>query len=179
MTIHDEIEAAAKALHGFGRAIDAEVKAVCGIGGAYFAAAAEAAAPVGKSLHKRYSTYKVSKAIRAPKGMGNVVATYTPGNLARSMRVLDLKKTRNAVYVGARLQKGAATGTFSGMRTDGYYLHMVEGGTKNWPEGRPFFHQTWNRVRPRVVSIMAAQFERIAKKWESQNAIPDNQLSLF
>ena len=95
MTMEQEIEAAAWTFQKFGQVVGNDVKRVCALGAAYFASAAESAAPQGSKPHKRYSTAKANKAIRAPKGMGNVVATYMPGNLARSIRVLDLKKTKH------------------------------------------------------------------------------------
>ena len=142
---------------------------IAAIGGSYLASAAESAAPKGRRIHKRYSTAKVNKAIRAPKGMGTVIATYSPGNLARSMQVLKLRRTKSAVYVGANLAKGTAKGNFSGIRADGYYLHMVEGGTRNWPGGKPFFMATWNRAKPRVTKIMLDQFTLIAQRFNAEN----------
>lgn len=141
---------------------------VAAIGGAYFSSAAESAAPKGSRVHKRYSTAKVNKSMRAPKGMGTVVATYSPGNLARSMQVLKLRRTKSAVYVGANLARGGAKGNFGGMRTDGYYLHMVEWGTNKWG-GKPFFMATWNRSRPRVLKIMLDQFTLIAQRFNADN----------
>lgn len=141
---------------------------IAAIGGSYLASAAESAAPKGRKIHRRYSTSKVNKAIRAPKGMGTVVATYSPGNLARSMQVLKLRRTKSAVIVGANLTKGSAKGNFSGMRTDGYYLHMVEGGTNKWA-GKPFFMATWNRVRPRIERMMIDQFTLIAQSFNADN----------
>lgn len=170
MTMEQEIEAAARTFQKFGQVVGNDVKRVCALGAAYFASAAESAAPQGSKPHKRYSTAKANKAIRAPKGMGNVVATYMPGNLARSIRVLDLKKTKNAAFVGAKLNKGAVSGTFSGMRADGYYMHMVEKGTKKW-SGKPFFLASWERSKPRVTAIMVKEFERTIARFEAQNAI--------
>ena len=171
MTMEQEIEAAARTFQKLGQVVGNDVKRVCALGAYYFASAAESAAPKGSKPHKRYSTAKVNKAIRAPKGMGNVVATYMPGNLARSIRVLDLKKAKNAAFVGAKLHKGPLTGTFSGTRADGYYMHMVEGGTKHWPEGKPFFVAAWNRAKPRVTAIMVNEFERTITRYIAQNTV--------
>ena len=168
MTMEQEIEAAARTFRRFGDVMGKDVKRVTALGAAYFASAAESAAPTGAKAHKRYSTAKVNKSMRAPKGMGNVVATYMPGNLARSIRVLDLKKAKNASFVGAKLQKGASTGNFAGSRTDGYYMHMVERGTKNWG-GKPFFLASWERSKPRVTAIMVREFERTIEKFKSEN----------
>ena len=141
---------------------------VAAIGGAYLASAAESAAPKGRIVHRRYSTAKVNKSMRAPKGMGTVVATYSPGNLARSMQVLKLRRVKSGVIVGANLAKGSAKGNFGGTRTDGYYLHMVEGGTNKWA-GKPFFMATWNRSRPRIEAMMVHQFTLIAERFNADN----------
>lgn len=82
--------------------------------------------PVGTKVHKRYPT---GKGRRAAKGSGNVLATYRPGNLRKSIRVLNFRRS-SAAWVGAKL----------GKNPDGYYAHMVEGGTVNY-QGRHFFEK--------------------------------------
>ena len=89
--------------------------------------AIQARAPQSEKAHHRYNTSKLSKSIRAPKGMGNIVATYQPGNLARSFKTMTFRSSA-AVFVGAKLAKGNNKGTFAGARTDGYYAHWVEYG---------------------------------------------------
>lgn len=89
--------------------------------------AIQARAPQSEKAHHRYNTSKLSKSIRAPKGMGNIVATYQPGNLGRSFKTLTFRRSA-AVFVGAKLAKGNNKGTFAGARTDGYYAHWVEYG---------------------------------------------------
>lgn len=73
--------------------------------------------PVGKVTHKRYAA---KKGKRAAKGSGTVVATYRPGNLRRSIRVLNFRRS-SAAFVGAK----------RGKSPDGYYVHWVELGTPN------------------------------------------------
>ena len=90
-------------------------------------AAIKARAPQSEKAHHRYKTSKLSKSIRAPKGQGNIVATYQPGNLQRSFKTLTFRQSA-AVFVGAKLAKGNNNGTFAGARTDGYYAHWVEFG---------------------------------------------------
>lgn len=75
--------------------------------------------PVGTKTHKRYSA---KKGKRAAKGSGTVVATYRPGNLRRSIRVLNFRRSPDA-FVGAKL----------GKTPDRYYAHMVERGTTTQP----------------------------------------------
>lgn len=78
-------------------------------------------APESEQSHKRYATSKVIKGIRAPKGFGQVVATYQPGNLKKSFRTLKFRRSP-AVFVGPKV--GTA-------KADGYYAHWVEFGTEN------------------------------------------------
>lgn len=171
MTIEQEIKDTVRTLYAFGDAVKKNRQRIAALGGAYFAAAAEAAAPRSKRPHKRYSTAKVARGIRAPKGAGNVVATYYPGNLGASIQVLNFRRAPSKVYVGARLAKGRASGTFGrGSRTDGYYLHMVELGTR-FAAARPFFLAAWQRAQPRVFGIMADQWRRVGAQFEQQNKI--------
>jgi len=169
--MEQKIEAMARTFDKFGDVMQGQIKPITELGANLFAIAASASAPVGTKVHKRYSTAKVSKALRAPKGMGKVVATYMPGNLSRSIKALDLKRAKNATYVGARVVRGGGKGTFSFNKADGYYMHMVERGTKNWPEGNPFFIKSWERSKPTVTAIMVTAFEKVIEKFKSENAV--------
>lgn len=75
--------------------------------------------PVGTKVHKRYPRRNGKK---SAKGSGNVLATYRPGNLRKSIRVLNFRRS-SAAFVGAKL----------GKNPDGYYAHMVERGTTTQP----------------------------------------------
>ena len=125
------------------------------------------AAPHGRKVHKRYSTAKLVKSIRAPKGRGNVVATYYPGNLAASFDVLRFRQSKYAVFVGAKLAKGTAQGVFGPFgKTDGYYAHMIEKGTRHTPP-RPFILPTWimmkERTQKTIVEGLKAKIKRLKK----------------
>lgn len=169
MTIEQEIQEAVKKLQKCGKVFYDNRQRVAALGGAYAASAAEAAAPKSSKPHKRYSTAKLTKKIRAPKGLGKVVATYFPGNLGRSINVLKFSRAKSKVFVGAKLAR-RATGNFQGRRTDGYYMHMVEQGTKNW-SGKAFFRASWERSKGRVLGIMTNEFKRLGANFEQQNAI--------
>ena len=67
--------------------------------------------------HKRYSA-------------GKVIATYQPGNLRRSIKVFATKTMKTKLLVGPKRAKGSAKGEYGGSRTDPYYAHMVNYGTK-------------------------------------------------
>ena len=78
---------------------------------------------------------------------GKVVAKYYPGNLKRSIQILDKlnKKQRRytwrfrVVFFGAKLNKGKTTGTFKDNRVDPYYAHMIEHGTARNIKGVGYF----------------------------------------
>jgi HK97 gp10 family phage protein len=102
-------------------------------------------APVGVRVHYRYN-------------QGAVVAEYYPGNLKRSLQILDLKKSPD-VFVGPKVAKGSK-GTFKGRRTDAYYAHMVEYGTSQAP-AQPFMRPAWSATEGEVrrrVEVALRQF---------------------
>lgn len=171
MTTQEEINKAVRTLYKFGDVVAKNRQRIAALGGNYFAAAAEAAAPRSKRPHRRYNTAKVAKSIRAPKGAGAVVATYMPGNLGASVKVLKFRQAQSKVYVGAKLSKGKAAGVFGpGRKQDGYYMHWVEFGTVR-SKATPFFRAAWQRAQPRVFSIMLDQWRRLGFQFEQQNKI--------
>jgi hypothetical protein len=88
--------------------------------------------PESNEPHYRYSTAKLVKGIRAPKGKGNIVAVYSPGNLKKSIRRLTFRKS-SAVFVGPKLSKRSKFGEFGkGNRVDGYYAHWMEFGSAHF-----------------------------------------------
>ena len=74
--------------------------------------------PVGDKVHRRYPK---RVGARARKGTGKVLATYKPGNLKKSMGILNFRRS-NAAFVGAKLGRK----TF-----DGYYSAAVRANSKN------------------------------------------------
>jgi len=130
-------------------------------------------APVSDEPHDRYSTSKVSSSIRAPKGQGNVVATYMPGNLERSFSILKFRRSKSAVYVGARLNKSGSTGTFSGQRTDGYYAAWQEyGAPAAGIPPRPFVGPAVDAVKNEVLQIAVNEFKKTIEREAKKGYIP-------
>ena len=111
-----------------------------------FSEAMSSAAPRADRIVKRYSTAKVDKSRRAPKGFGNVVAEYHPGNLGRSWGRLTFRGSRNmkAIFVGPKRRKTNTHGVFNGRRADGYYAHLVPGLDK-------IVQSAWNSTRGGVL----------------------------
>lgn len=129
--------------------------------------AIQARAPQSEKAHHRYNTSKLSKSIRAPKGMGNIVATYQPGNLGRSFKTLTFRRSA-AVFVGAKLAKGNNKGTFAGARTDGYYAHWMEYGApgQNVPASpfvRPAVDAAGDLVLRIATDILKREIESLNK----------------
>lgn len=122
-------------------------------------------APVGVKIHYRYPK---SRGGRARRGEGQKVATYYPGNLKKSFRVLDLRKTKD-VIVGAKLSKGAARGKFGFGKFDAYYVHYVEYGTRSMA-ARPFVRPAIVRASPAVIRRVQIACNMFAAKFARQNA---------
>lgn len=127
--------------------------------------AMQAGAPMGTKIHVRYPK---RRGARAKSGEGVRVAKYYPGNLKKSFRVLDLKRSK-AVIVGAKLAKSGTKGTFGGSRFDAYYLRWVEYGHGD-VAAKPFVRPAIIKASPRVITRMKTNMNRFAAKFARQNA---------
>lgn len=117
-------------------------------------------APISDKPHKRYSTAKVARNIRAPKGMGRVVATYQPGNLQESFRTLKFRRS-SAVFVGPKV---------GGAGADGYYAHWPEFGTVN--QRAQGYVKSAVDASGRVTAEYAAKLlKRRIERYAAQNAV--------
>ncbi len=116
----------------------------------------------------RYSTPKVRKRKRAPKGQGNVIAVYRPGNARRSYRILPLRRTKD-IIVGPKVAKKSAAGVFSGRRVDGYYFHMLEYGTRHFGPIAPIRRGLAESKGAINVSLRRG-FQKHMKKFELKHA---------
>lgn len=126
-----------------------------------YRSAAKAKAPVnpGPEPNRRYSTPKLTGKLKAPKGMGNVVATYAPGNLKRSIRKIALRQLVKAILIGPKKQKKNTKGNFAGNRVDGYYANMVEGGTK-YADPQPFLEPAWLETQGTVLRNIETELSK-------------------
>lgn len=114
-------------------------------------------APVGTRVHYRYKS-------------GKREATYQPGNLKNSFRVLELKRTAD-VFVGAQVaRRGRTSGRFGVSRSDAYYLPFVEYGTRN-KAARPFVRPSIISAGPHVLRRVELAIRRKAMEFERKNAI--------
>lgn len=118
-------------------------------------------APVSNEPHSRYNG-------------GKKVATYYPGNLKRSIKVLALRRAQYAVYIGPRMVN-ESTGEFKGQKTDGYYAHLMEfeyglGGRRP----QPFIRPGAIAAAPQALRIATAEINRsiqnYARRYEQVRA---------
>lgn len=113
---------------------------------------------------KRYSTPKITGRLRAPNGLGHVVAEYHRGNLARSIKALPLRRAKNSIIVGPKASRKPKGIFASKSRVDGWYAHMVEYGTKR-SEADPFAEPAWKRTKAQVqatiLSLMKKKVESV------------------
>jgi len=171
MTIEEaELARCIAALRRVGTVVKDNQQRIAVKGAQYMAAQIRPSAPRSTRAHKRYSTGKLVRRLRAPKGFGRVVATYDPGNLARSIKALKFTRSKTKAWVGAKLAKGQSSyGNFSGARTDGYYLHMVDGGTQNYA-GTRFFTRAAESATPGTYRVMIHEWQKLIA--QQNNNIP-------
>lgn len=178
MSLQQDIDKAIATLNKLPRVVADNRKRISEEGARVIVSALGLAAPRSEKTHYRYATDKVNKSMRAPKGMGNKVATYEPGNLENSIRMLNLSKVKTGTYVGARLAKGNTTGTFGTSRFDGYYAGMVVGGTRH-SAPNDFWWPAVEKATPAALGIMLRQWIRLIEEYGLNNQVDSNQLSLF
>ena len=164
--LQKEISAAILKLKGVSRSATRAVKGALSKASIPLLDEIEGRAPVSDEPHFRYSTPKASKKIKAPKGSGKIIATYTPGNLERSFQVLKFRRAKNAVFVGPKFDKEGSTGTFSGSRTDGYYAAWQEFGAPNAGiPARPFIGPSVAAVGSQVGRIAVEELKKAIDRY--------------
>lgn len=110
-------------------------------------------APVSNRVHYRYKK----------TGSGTAKIAYHPGNLRNSVRILDLRRTRD-VFVGPKIAKGGRGRRYGvGNAVDAYYAHMVEFGTsKN--RARPFMRPGFLAGAPHTLRRLELAYrQRVAQ----------------
>lgn len=166
-----DIDAAIKKLQQFGHTLDIDARrAIAEDAAVLLIDEIAQRAPMSKKAHRRYSTPKFSRKIRAPKGKGRVEATYLPGNLKGAIKMFKYSRSPN-VIVGPRYRKKDASGVFGkGGRYDAYYAHMVEYGTMHSRE-RPFVRPAVAAVGAKVKKRMLDLLERKINDFARKNAV--------
>ena len=114
-------------------------------------------APKGYKTHNRYPKLGAGK--KAAKGSGRVLATYKPGNLKRSYRILRFRRSKLAVFVGVKL----------GGKVDGYYAHMVNNDTENVDGstriGSGYVERAVSSMGPAVLSDAIRRISKLVNKY--------------
>lgn len=167
--LQQEIKDAISRLQNVSNDIKKDSKRALRKGGKIVLAAIQARAPIGKRKHRRYSTVKLNRRIRARKGSGNVVATYYPGNLKGAFDILNFRRSA-AVFVGAKLTKGKFSGASASYSAiygrgayDGYYAHMIERGTRH-SAARPFVSPAVQAAGPAATQTIVKTIQRKIKR---------------
>lgn len=128
-----------------------------------FVEKAKANAPEADDDVLRYDTPKSFGLKKAPKGYGNVVAVYSPGNLKRSIREIAARRLVRAIIIGPKRAKRNPYGKFSGNRVDAFYAHFLELGTKTIgrdPFMKPAWESTKNEVIRNILDLMIAEIRK-------------------
>lgn len=121
--------------------------------------AMRARAEQSKDVHYRYE-----KGI----GGGKIVATYMPGNLRRSIKILRHMDDSRNVYVGVEVQPaGKGKGVFSGERTDGWYARFLEYNPGSKPFIRPAILENEGKVKQRLEAFVKKMLDKEYKKFQS------------
>lgn len=141
-----DLNRAINAIAGIAPAITKDVKKELTAAAKPLVQSIKAAAPIGKRPHSRMS--------------GGQRITYKPGNLRRSFRVLNFRRAKTGIYVGAKY----------GGAVDGYYAHFVNDGTINAGQGasqnaQQFVEKGLNTVKTVVLSDAVARISRLVSKY--------------
>jgi len=120
---------------------------------------------------KRYNTPKVIGKLRAPKGAGVVDATYHPGNLRKSIKMLTFRSSSD-IFVGPKIRKKDFKGDFglSATRVDGYYAHMVEFGAL-YSDASPFMMPAYRSKNREVINKIIQGVEKAIIDYKKKNSV--------
>lgn len=180
--LNGDIRRLIKTLYQISTDAKGDTKRILEIGSRPIVTAARAAAPVGAHVHFRYNTPKLTKKLRAPNGMGVIVATYRPGNLRDSIKAIFFRRAANSVFIGpvvSRKPKGTFGpdlpftydgGSFASTRTDGFYaawneFGAPEAGISPNPFMRPAAASAGGTATKIVVNELEKSIQRFAKKY--------------
>ncbi len=92
---------------------------------------------------------------------GKIVASYSPGNLRRSIGVLPLRRSRS-VFVGPR--------TGGNRKNDGWYGHFLELGTVK-QRGIHYMERAYKATRNIVINGITMDVKRVLKSYLRKNRI--------
>ena len=92
-------------------------------------------------------------AVSATYSGGKIRGRYFPGNLEKSLRILNLKKTEN-VFIGPKINRKQGAGTFgkSESRANAFYAQMVFGSALAF--GKKITQRALQVASPQAISII-------------------------
>lgn len=91
---------------------------------------------------------------------------YHAGNLRKSIQVMRFRRSKNAVFVGAKItRKDLDEYGQTEKTTDPYYAHMVEYGTRH-SEPQPFMRPGFERGKNEALRVLQVGMEKIVKQYE-------------
>lgn len=166
INLNKEFNQLAKLFESLPAAIDAQTrKQILTESAEPLVEAAKQHAPRSDKTHYMYSgADKLTKGMRAPKGMGKKVARFDPGNLSESIGVLNhgpFRKSPN-VYVGPRYPgKGGKVGRAKVAP----YAHMVEFGTSKM-KAKPYMRPAFEMTKNLVFLIIQSKLKERVDNWE-------------
>ena len=114
-------------------------------------------APKAGRVVKRYNTPKSFSNKRAPRGMGNVVAEYHPGNLGRSFKRLRFRGSSKfrAVFIGPKKSRNGK-GVFRTVgKSDGFYARFLGDDS--------YIKAAWDGTRDAVLRSVIAEFKKLLR----------------
>lgn len=169
MKLIREVDALAKLLESLPNAFPLdERKEVLEEAAAPMVAAAKSLAPRSKRQHYMYATgHKLSKKLKAPKGMGKVSAVFDPGNLSGSIQILKHGRFKKAVnvYIGPRYPRRRNGKT---RLTVAPYAHFVEFGTVR-QKAQPYMRPAFDKTKNLVFNLARSKFAKRLDKWTLKN----------
>lgn len=119
--------------------------------------------------HFRYKTAKLEAGKKAPKGSGNVIAAYVPGNLRKSIKFKNFRRSA-AMFIGPVTSK-TGSGIFGqGARVDGYYAHYLEFGTKYY-SGIGYMRRAVDATKGIVTKNIINESEKIIDSYLKKEAL--------
>lgn len=123
-----------------------------------------------KRIHYRYSTPKLIKRRRAKKGSGRIVAAYLPGNLKKSIKRLNFRKTFRE-YIGPKLKRGNTKGVFglNATKVDGYYAAMMAGSQNNFR--RKFLEPALNENASKILQTAEQELDKEVQKLKNKTGL--------
>lgn len=95
--------------------------------------------------------------------------TYYPGNLRKSIQVLELDS--DSIFVGPKFQKNARGKSYGkGKRTDAYYAHIYEFGGSNY-EGKEPVGKGYRQGRGLALKVIESKIEKALRNQISKMKI--------